>query len=64
MTKQAIKDMVIRWHERDAASADETARLLHISVDEVLAIIRESEHRHPSVRTTSPEFIQPPAFPD
>ncbi|TPF87433.1 hypothetical protein BW13_00855 [Bifidobacterium sp. UTCIF-37] len=62
MTSKAKKDMVIRWNARGVASPEETARLLGIPLPEVHAILKESMTRHPSVRTTDPEFIEPPLF--
>lgn len=61
MTSQTKRDMVIRWHER-CVSPEDTARLLQIPLPEVRAIIRESQTRHPAIRTATPEFIAPPLF--
>ncbi|KAA8820287.1 hypothetical protein CSQ85_00280 [Bifidobacterium rousetti] len=62
MTRQNIKDLVVRWHARDAATPEETARLLNLPLAEVNAILAEAGRRHPSVRTTGPEFIEPELF--
>lgn len=62
MTRQNIKDLVVRWRDRDAATPEETARLLNLPLAEVHAILAEAGRRHPSVRTTSPEFLEPELF--
>ena len=62
MTRQNIKDLVVRWHARGAATPEETARLLNLPLAEVNAILAEAGRRHPSVRATGPEFIEPELF--
>ena len=56
------RDMVIRWHECQQATPEDTARLLGLTLDEVQAIIADSRRAHPSVKTVSPEFVEPTMF--
>lgn len=64
MTSSAKKDMIIRWHDKQVATVEQTARLLGLTEQEVRDVLAEAENRHPAVRTTTPEFIQPPALTD
>lgn len=44
------------------ATPEDTARLLGLTLDEVQAIIADSRRAHPSVKTVSPEFVEPTMF--